>query len=506
MHRLSIPLVAALAACGTKTTDATDDTDPPDTGGADSGDDTGSDTGRDDTGSDTGGGDSGGGDSGDTDDTDPPVPRTVTVAGLTWTVHTVATPSGPQYTSVVDVDGDDQLDIAVSRLLSVPTPNPLNSLNGGVTVHAFDGDLSTWLPADDVVLAGDRVLYPGITLWSDLDGDNDLDALVPSGGNACETTIGPISTPPCGALRWWEQTATGWTRHDLRTGEPLYAQQVALADLDDDGLVDLVASVERDPLIGGTPSSQTYWLKGTTGADRFETTPRVIADLGGPFPELVDLDGDGDLDVLVGQNVPDGAVRWIEQLRAPGEPADTADTAIPAGADAGDWVVHTIDDDLGPIRQARFVPDLLGPGEDRVVVTNHTNTTTTPPDPWASQVVLYEPPADPTDPWPDPVVISGTIAPAGPVGVATQPAPGIFAVGDVDDDDDLDLLVAGFGDPRVLWLEQGAAGAFTQHDLLTAFGQSGGIQVVDLDADGDHELVVTSFANDEVLVLERDAP
>ena len=503
MSRLTLPLVLALAACGTKTTDA-GDTDPADdTGGAsDTSDTNPSDTG----GNDTGGNDTGGNDTGDTDDTDPPAPRTITVGGFTWTVHPVATPSGPQYTSIADITGDGQPEIVVSRLLSVPTPNPLNSLSGGVTVHAFDGDLSTWLPADNVVLAGDRVLYPGVTLPVDLDGDGDLDVIVPSGGNACETTLGPITTPPCGALRWWEQTTTGWTKHDLRTGEPLYAQQVALADLDDDGLLDLVASVERDPLISGTASSQTYWLKGTTGTDRFETTPRVIAEVGGAFPSLVDLDDDGDLDILVGAAVPDGAVLWIEQVRSPGEPGDTADTAIPSGPDAGDWVVHTIDDDLGPIRQARWIEDLEGPGEHRLVVTNHTNTATTPPDPWPSQVVMYDPPADPTGAWPDPVVLSGAIASSGPVGVATQAAPGIFTAGDIDDDGDMDLLVAGFGDPRVLWLDQGPAGTFTQRDLLTAFGQSGGIQVVDLDGDGDHELIVTSFANDEVFVLERQIP
>jgi hypothetical protein len=87
---------------------------------------------------------------------------------------------------------------------------------------------------------------------------------------------------------------------------------------------------------------------------------------------------------------------------------------------------------------------------------------------------------------------------------APMAAPGIFASGDIDGDGDLDLLVAGDGDPKVYWLEQTGNGTWNQWVLETSLKQAGGIHVVDLDGDGRNELVVTGYEANAVYVYVRD--
>lgn len=72
---------------------------------------------------------------------------------------------------------------------------------------------------------------------------------------------------------------------------------VAVGDLDRDGQLDLVLSCEH----AAPPRSGMFWLRGTRDGDQFNWEPREIS---GPQGikydriELLDLDADGDLDVL----------------------------------------------------------------------------------------------------------------------------------------------------------------------------------------------------------------
>jgi hypothetical protein len=136
------------------------------------------------------------------------------------------------------------------------------------------------------------------------------------------------------------------------------------------------------------------------------------------------------------------------------------------------------------------------------VATNHTNTSSPEyPDSVESQVVAFEIPADPTQEWAWDQLSEGIVA-FPDVPLLPLDAPGTWAAGDVDDDGDTDLVVAGDGDPNVYLLVQ-EGGAFETTILGPFVEGSAGANVADLDGDGDLEIIVVSERNDAVFVLDR---
>ena len=389
---------------------------------------------------------------------------------------------GPAGAEAADMDGDGDLDLVVNFFGDRPDDaGPVEFPPGGITVYRNDGDLASWTPVP-VYTRADAQFFLNEATPTDMDGDGDLDLLVAGGFFVCEFNpeIGP-----CGALFWLESDGDEWLRHDIVAPDSMhFYHRALLADLDGDGLRDLVTVAETfDDAIA-------QWHPGQSDGSRFASSPHLIGRGGGSLPTLYDIDSDGDLDLASGEFFLEGnSFVWFEQI------------GPPSGANPpGVWQRHVMDDTLGRTIQLSVVPDLWGDGIDGWIGSNHVNNVSRDPEP-LSGIYRLSPPSDPRDRWHVELVSDGIVS--RPIeGLNFQAAPGVFAWGDVDDDGDVDLTVSGDGDPRVFWFEQLDSGEFLQHTLREGFGQAAGGVVADLDGNGDSEVVFTSYDTGEVLIFD----
>jgi len=162
-----------------------------------------------------------------------------------------------------DIDNDGDVDILLGTLW-------LENTGGAWTQHTL------FNTGDD----------PDRNLLVDMDHDGDLDAVI--GYQAISTT---------GALAWYEQgtdPTAQWTEHLIAniTGP----MSVDVADLDNDGDLDVVAG-EHD--LNNPSSARAMAFENTDGAGT-SWTPYTIhtGDEHHDGMQLVDIDNDGDLDVI----------------------------------------------------------------------------------------------------------------------------------------------------------------------------------------------------------------
>jgi hypothetical protein len=218
--------------------------------------------------------------------------------------ETLVTLSAPARFAASDLDGDGDLDLAVA---SLGTLAPTEELVGSVVLCIDERP-----PGSPTPRLRARTVLQGVARVSDvraadLDGDGDLDLAV-----AC------FGLYRAGGVLWLERKSDGsYRRHDLlvRNG----VSHVPAADLDGDGRMDLVALVSQE--------HEELLLYHSRGAGRF--TPRLLFKAAHPMfglsgIELVDLDGDGDQDVLFCNGdaldqdptpKPWHAVHWLENRR-----------------------------------------------------------------------------------------------------------------------------------------------------------------------------------------------
>jgi len=364
---------------------------------------------------------------------------------------------GPYHNSAsaTDLDGDGDLDVVLSNLRHENettvwagstfwinqgggrfTPRKVE-LNGS---SAAAGDLNSDGQADlfqissgDVVLyirqggtsdetwaasrfqPGANLIYPGghnTVLLGDLNNDGRLDAFV---GACCGTVLEGNNA----AATYFQSLAWVWlnTSQDgsFPTGEVVsqaalgdLPMQPALGDLDNDGDLDVFAALQSPQAGSGYDISDRVLLN--DGSGNFTDSGQRLA-AAGECPEstaaaLADLDGDGDLDALVGG--PDGALVWTNQG---GVFADSG-VRLPGG----------------PI-SAVFLADFDGDGDPDALLAEK------------KQAALW---------WND-----------GPQGFSDSKQRLRFterhglAVDDFDADGDLDVFTASYNDQFRLWLNQG---------------------------------------------------
>lgn len=225
--------------------------------------------------------------------------------GESWDEVVLAQTPNPARARAFDFDGDGDLDVVVAVLGSL---GPSDRALGGVLLIEADGH-GGFTP---------RTLLQGVGRVADVQpGDFNADGRM-------DFAVATFGHRRIGSVGWIEQTENGEFVHHELLRKP-GALHVPVADLNGDGALDIVALVSQE-----TETIFAYLGDGS-GSFRSEVLFQAPPEFGSTGIELVDLDRDGDLDILHsnGDTADTGAktgtklrphhgVRWLENTTGSG--------------------------------------------------------------------------------------------------------------------------------------------------------------------------------------------
>ncbi|MCA9187341.1 MAG: VCBS repeat-containing protein, partial [Planctomycetales bacterium] len=246
--------------------------------------------------------------------------------------------------------------------------------------------------------------------------------------------------------------AGGFGGANLIASDGSAAAGVAAGDFDGDGDLDVVA--------GNQNTDAITWYE-SDGSGKFIASHTVSLAVDGPLSVYVsDIDGDGDLDILSASTT-DNQIAWFEN------------------DGTGSFTTHSVSTTISGATGVAAT-DLDGDGDVDLLASG------------SSAGALYWFENDGSENFTTHLLAGGTLAPR------------MIAFADVDQDGHLDVLTASYGDDTIAWYENDGSQNFTEHTVTTTADGARYVQAIDLDQDGDIDLVGSSGLNNEVFWFEND--
>lgn len=283
---------------------------------------------------------------------------------------------------------------------------------------------------------------------ADIDGDGDLDVIVSSANN--------------NTVSWWENTAgdgSSFTEHVVSNAVG-GARSIFTGDIDGDGDLDIVTAAENDDTI--------TWWENTAGDGSTFTAHEVSTTVDGVRSIfVVDLDGDGDADIVSASFLGD-TIEWHENTAGDGSTFTKHDIAGVGGNGFSSVTVADIDHD----------------GDLDVIATSSLDDTLT----------FFENTAG-----------NASAFTATTLDNLADGATSVVAA-DIDGDGKLDLVVTEGDSGNVSWYRNDGQvnPTFTKDTLATGETGASDLFAIDIDHDGDIDILVASADDDEITLYEND--
>ena len=352
-------------------------------------------------------------------------PTSISKASPSFTTTVIATPNGGISVRTVDLDLDNDMDFVVA---------------------AFDGDAIFWYENNGSQSFTQRtVVSSGIDapreIWPvDLDLDGDMDII--SGIYNDQDLV------------WYENNGSqSFTKQTIDASLGGSANSVFALDLDGDNDLDIVC--------GTYSTSILYWFE-NDGSQSF--TRYTIASGLTTTPVPIDLDEDGDLDIVSRFNDGSDAVTWFENDGSESFTENSIDNI-----QAGNIEVIDLDED----------------GDYDLVVPDRTN----------DHLVWYANNGSES-------FTKNTIDNSGMTDIYD------VEVGDIDADGDLDIAAQtasgnNTADDKIVWYANNGSESFTEYDVDTDLSYPYRFNLVDITGDGDLDMVTAARQGDEVVWYEN---
>ncbi len=377
-------------------------------------------------------------------------------ANPTWTAADIATSAdGAREVHVADMDGDGDLDIvSASKADSTIAWYESNASDINLNKEAQAGIDYTASSGTVTISAGDTTATFTVPVLADSYPENHENVTLTLSNPSSNATISDAT----GTLTITDDDSISFTAADIVTNASA-AYYVDLVDLDQDGDLDILSASYSDDTIAWYESdgaANPSWTKATiaTSAD----SPHSV--------EAFDMDGDGDLDI-VSASYKDDTIAWYENDGAANPSWSAADIATSAN---GAYGVH--------------VADMDGDGDLDIVSASDVDDT----------IAWYE-----NDGAADPTWTAADIA------TSADGARDVH-VADMDGDGDLDIVSVSYNDDTIAWYENDGAAdpSWSAADIATSADGAYDVHVADMDGDGDLDIVSASYNDDTIAWYENN--